>query len=104
MMFLESARQEAGHIFKSDDRDIERVTEAYEARRFFARVNIQNASQHRGLICNDPNGMPAESRKTNYDVLRVILMDFIEMAVVHDHADDFFYIVRFICIIRDNII
>jgi hypothetical protein len=47
------AGQEAGHVHERDERDVEGVAEAHEARRLDARVDVEHAGQHLGLVADD---------------------------------------------------
>jgi hypothetical protein len=39
-VFLTHAGQEAGHVFKRDERDVEAIAEAHEARGFDGSINV----------------------------------------------------------------
>ncbi len=49
-VFLIDAGQKAGHIFKRDERDVEAIAKAHEARRFDRCVDIQHTGEKRRLI------------------------------------------------------
>ena len=82
-VLLARAGQEAGHVLERDERNVERVAEAHEARALHGRVDVQAAGRHLRLVRHDAHRAPAETREANDDVLRVLRHDFEEVAVVH---------------------
>ena len=63
------------------------VAEAHEARAFHRRVDIEAPGQKRRLIRDDADRPAVHAREADHDVLRVVLVDFEELAVVHHAAD-----------------
>ncbi len=101
-MFLIGPWQEARHVFKGDDRDVERIAESDEARAFFARIDVEHARQDGRLVGDNSHGVPAQARKAHDDVARVILMDLEELPAIDDHTDDLFDVVRFVRVVGDD--
>src|SRR6266550_2348854 len=58
-VLLRHARQEAGYILEGDERNVERIAEANEARCFERRIDVENTGQHRGLIRYNANAETA---------------------------------------------
>ena len=52
-VLLRHAWQKTRHVFKSNQRNVEAVAEANEARAFNRSRNIEHAREKRRLICND---------------------------------------------------
>src|SRR5262245_3541961 len=77
------ARQEARHIDKRDDRDVEAIAKAHEACTLARRIRIKHARQHRWLVRHDADGAPLHARKTRDDVARKCLLDLKKIPLVH---------------------
>src|SRR5258708_6540435 len=101
-MFLAYAGHETRYILERDNRDVEAVTEADEARGFFAGLDVQNTSQHCRLVGNDPDAVTAQPRKSYDDIGRVVLVNLEEATIVHDHVDGLFDVVGFVRAVRDE--
>src|ERR1700687_5416618 len=63
--FLLRAGKETGDVFEGDERNVEGVAEAHEARAFYGGVDVQNAGKKRGLIGDDADGAAIEARETH---------------------------------------
>ena len=92
--FLLRAGQKSGHILKRDERNIERVAKAHEARALHRRVDIQHARQHRGLIGDDAHGLAVEPREADDHIFREMLLHLEEIIVVGDGVDHVLDVVR----------
>ena len=92
-VLLLRAGQKAGDVFEGDQRNVEAVAEAHEARAFDRGVDVERAGQHRGLIGDDADGLAVEARESDDDVLRVVLVDLEEIAVVDDRVNDVLHVV-----------
>ena len=55
-VLLLHAGQEAGHVHEGQQRNVEGVAEADEARRLVGGVDIQHAGLHAGLVGDDADG------------------------------------------------
>jgi hypothetical protein len=55
-VFLRGARQEARHVDEGDDRDVEAVAEAHEARALARGVGIEHAGERQRLVGDDADG------------------------------------------------
>ena len=100
--FLLRAGQEAGDVFECDQRNVERVAEAHEARAFEAGVDVENAGEKRGLIRDDADRASVESRKTDDDIFGEVFVDFEEVAVVDDRVDGVFDVVGLLRVFGDE--
>ena len=52
-VLLRRAGHEAGHVDEGDDRDVERIAEAHEARRLDRALDVEAAGQHQRLVGDD---------------------------------------------------
>src|SRR6266481_4446403 len=75
------AREKTGYVFKGDQWNVEGVAETHEARAFHGSVDIENARQKSRLIADDADGTAVEARKAHDEILRVVFVDFEEVAV-----------------------
>ena len=91
---LPRAGKEAGHVFKRQKRDIERVAEAHEARAFDRGVDIEASCQVRRLIGDDADRAPVHAREPDHEVPREVLVHFEELAVIDYAVDDVLDVVR----------
>src|SRR5882762_5816294 len=80
--FLLRTGKEAGHVFEGDERDVEGVAEAHEARAFDGSVDVEDTSEKGRLIGDDADGAAIETSKTNYDIFGEMFVDFEEVRVV----------------------
>ena len=85
--------QEARHVDEGDERDVEGVAEAHEARGLDRAVDVEHAREHLRLVGDDADGAPVEAREADDDVLRAVLVDLEERAVVDDAVDDVVHVV-----------
>ena len=102
VVFLIDAGQESGHVNQIHQRQIKRVAKTNEPRRFVRGVNVQATRHNRRLIRDNADTSSAETRKARDDIRREMLMDFVKFAVVDNHADNVFHVVRRIGIIGNN--
>src|SRR5690606_29004704 len=79
VVFLVRAGQETRDVDKCHQRDIERVTEAHEARCLDAGGDIERSGEHGGLVRDDANAVPVETAKSDDDVPRVVRLDLQEI-------------------------
>ena len=83
-IFLRGARQEARHVDEGDDRDVEGVAEAHEARGLARGVGVEHAGQHQRLVGDDADRAALDAAEAGDDVLGVRLLDLEEIALVGD--------------------
>ena len=91
-----------GHVDEGDDRNVEPVAEADEAGGFVAGVDVEHAGQHRWLVGDDPDAVPAEARKADDDVRRELRVDLEEMAIVDDPTDHVLHVVGPVGVVGDD--
>ena len=72
-LLLRGAGQEAGHVDERDDRDVEGVAEADEARGLDRGVDVEDAGERARVVGDDADGMAAEPGEAADDVLRPAL-------------------------------
>ncbi len=95
-VLLRDARQEARHVLEGDQRDVERVAEADEARALHRGVDVEHAGEHGRLVGDDAHRVAAEVREADDDVLRVVGVHLVEAPLVHDTRDDIVNVVRLV--------
>ena len=61
---LRRARKEAGNVDEGDERKVEAVAEADEARGLHRGVDVQAAGEVRGLVGHQAHRPPVEPRRT----------------------------------------
>ena len=101
-VLLVGSGHEARHVDEGDERDVEAIAEAHEARRLHRRVDVEHARENGRLIGHDADGAPADAREADHDVLRVRLGDLEEVRVVDDGAHDLLHVVRAARLERDH--
>ena len=101
-ILLLRARQESRDIFKRDQRDIKRVAETHEARAFDRSIDIERTRQHRRLVGHHAHAASIQAGKADQNIFRVMLVDFKEIAVIHDCAQHVFHVVRLVRFGGDN--
>ena len=84
---LLDAGQEAGHVLEGDQRDVEGVAEAHEARALGRGVDVERARQEVGLVGHDADAAAVEAGEADDDVARPVAVHLEEVAVV-DHCGD----------------
>ena len=62
-VLLVGTRQEPGHVDERDERDVERVARAHEARRLLRRVDVEHAREHLRLVADDADAVAVEPRE-----------------------------------------
>ena len=86
-ILLSRSRQKSGNVFKRNQRNVETIAEAHKARAFHRRVDIERPGQHRRLIRHNPHAFSIEPRKSDNNVLGVVLLHLEEICVVHHRVD-----------------
>ena len=94
--------QEARDVDEGDERDVERVARADEARRLDGRVDVEHAGERGRLVADDPDGVAAEPREAADDVRRPVRLHLEELAVVDDLRDHLLHVVRLRRLVRDE--
>src|SRR3546814_16544585 len=73
IVFLCGAGQEAGDVDEGDDRNLERVAEADEARRLLRRIDVEHPREHQRLVRDDADRAPLHAPEAADAVYRVRL-------------------------------
>ena len=76
--------QEAGHVAEREQRDVEGVAGAHEARGLGGGVDVEHARQLVGLVADDADRVAVQAREAADDVLGVVLVHLEELVVVDD--------------------
>jgi uncharacterized protein RhaS with RHS repeats len=85
-ILLADTRQEARHVDQRQDRDVEGVAEAHEARRLLGGIDVEAAGQHHRLVGDDADGRAVEADEAAENVLGVVGLDLEEIALVATRA------------------
>ena len=83
-----------GHVDERDERDVERVARADEARRLRRRVDVEHARERARLVADDADAPAAEPREAADDVLGEARLQLEEVPVVDDEPDHALDVVR----------
>ena len=102
VVFLAGAGEEAGHIDKLDDGNVEGITGADKSCGFLCRSNIQTASKFGGLVGHHAHGSAFDPAKANDDIAGVAFLDFEEVAIINHVGDDIFHVVWLVGRIGNN--
>ena len=97
---LGGAGQEAGHVLEGDERDVEAVAEAHEARALERGVDVEAAGQVRGLVGHDPDRPAAEPPEADDEVRREVGLDLEEVPVVEHRPHDVLDVVGLVRLLR----
>ena len=103
-VLLVDAGQEPGNIFEHQQRDVECVAEADEARTFPRGVDVENASQKRRLIGHDADRMAIQADEADHEIASEMLMHFEEVAFIRHDPDEIAHFIRLIRILGDEAI
>lgn len=98
------AREESWNVNERYDRNVEAVAEANESRRLVRSVNVKHTGLVGWLVRHDADGLAGEVRIADDDVLRKVRHDFEEVVVVNYRLDEFLYVVRFVWIVRNDVV
>src|SRR5262249_10099327 len=100
-VFLLNSRQKPWHVLEGDQRDVETVAKTDETRALNRGVYVEHARQVRRLIGDYAHRSAAKPGEAHHDVLRVVLVHFKEIAVVHHRVNDVADLVRNVGRLRD---
>ena len=101
-VLLGGARQEARHVDKGHERDVEGVAEAHEARALVGSVDVQSAGHHLRLVGDHAHWLAVEMGESDHDVHRVEGLRLQELAAVDDHRDDVLDVVWLLGVVGDD--
>mmetsp|Transcript_29814 Transcript_29814/g.58374 ORF Transcript_29814/g.58374 Transcript_29814/m.58374 type:complete len:280 (-) Transcript_29814:818-1657(-) len=103
-VLLGRSGQEARHIDKGDDRDVETVAEPHKPGCFDRCVNVQAASQLFGLVGYNSDGPAFHACKTNQDIFSEVGHDFEEVRIVHHTLQHIPHVVGRVGVCRDQLV
>ena len=103
-MLLVYARQIARHVFQRDDRNIERVAEADEARSLVGTVAIQHTCQNHRLVGYEADRFASHAAETNHDVGGPHLLYFKEIRIVDDALNHVADVIRLFRVCRHHLL
>ncbi len=101
-MLLRGARKKAGDIDKGQDRNVEGVAEAHEARGFLGRVDVEHPGEHHRLIGDHTHSAPLDPPKAAQYIARMGRLDLEEIAFVQHLGDDFMHVVGLVGVVGDQ--
>ena len=93
VMLLPDAGEEAGDVDEGQDRNVEGVAEAHEARRLLGRIDVEHAGQHHRLVGDDSDRAALDPAEADDDVGGVRRLDLEEVALVGDLPDQLVHVV-----------
>ena len=99
---LRGPREEARHVLEGDDRDVEGIAEAHEARAFDRRRDVQRPRKNRGLVGYDSDRMAVETAEPDDDIPGKMFVHLEEVMLVDHNLDDFLHVVRLVGIHGDD--
>jgi len=102
VVFLVGAGQEAGDVDERDDRNIEGVAGADEARSLLRRVDIQTAGELGRLVGDDADADPVDTAEADDHVHRAPGLHLEELVVIEDAADDLVHVVGLVRRVGDQ--
>src|SRR3546814_8274228 len=100
--FLRGAVQKARDVDEGDDRNLERVAEADEARRFLRRIDVEHAREHERLVRDDADRATLDAPEAADDVRGMRWLHLEEIALVDRLADQLVHVVRLVRRRRDQ--
>src|SRR3546814_17139958 len=101
-MLLRDAGKEAGDVDEGDDRNIEGVAEADEARRLFRAGDAEHAVEHPRLVGDDADREALDPAEAEDDDGGVGGLDLEEIALVADVPDQLVTIAGRVGTVRDQ--
>src|SRR5437763_2382685 len=102
-VLLRHAREEAGDVLEGDQRDVERVAEADEARALEGRRDVEHAGEHGGLVGDDADRAAAQPGEPDEQIAPVVAMHLEKVTVVHDPTDHVVHVVRLGGVVGDDV-
>src|SRR5271167_3250398 len=87
-VFLLDAGQETGNVNEGQQRQVEGIAEAYEARHLVRGVNVEHTRQYARLAGHDAHGSSLHTSKTDHNVGGKAGLDFEEILVVDNALED----------------
>ena len=79
--------QETRHIDQREQRNVEGIAEADEARGFVGGIDVERARQHVGLVGDDADRAALQAAEADHDVRREAGLNLQEILVVDDPRD-----------------
>src|SRR5487761_1232899 len=92
-MLLLGAGKEARNVFERDERNVEGIAEADEARGLDAGVDVENPGEIRRLIGHDAHRTAIQTGESYDDIARVVFLNFEEIAIIDNVLDGVFDVV-----------
>ena len=96
------AGEVTGYVFERQQRNIKSIAKSHETRTFHRSIDIEDPSEVSRLIADDADGATIEACETHDQILRVVFMDFEEIAVVHNGMKRIFDVVRLLWVWRNE--
>src|ERR1700674_2907154 len=85
--FLLRPGKKAGHVFKSDQRYVESITEAHKAGALYGSADIEHAGEKRRLIGDEARRAAIQPGKAYDQILGEMFVHFKKIAIVHDRVN-----------------
>ena len=103
VLLLRSA-EEAGHVHEGHEGDVECVAEAHEACGLAGGVDVEHTGEDARLVRDYSDAPAAHVGEAYDDVLREVLVNLEEVAVIDDAADDSVHVVRLVGVVGYDLV
>ncbi len=101
-VLLRNSGKKTGHIFKSDQRNVEGIAKTDKTGSFIRGIDVQNAGKIIGLISDYSRRLAVEPPEPYDNILGVLLLDFKKIIIIQHLPDNIPYIIRLIRISRNR--
>jgi hypothetical protein len=98
------AGQEAGHVGKGNNGDLESIAEANEASSFDTRVNVEAASENLGLVSHNTHGLSFHFNEASDHVLGEVGHNLVELVTVRNSLDYGQHVVGLVGVLGDDVV
>ena len=102
--FLDHTRKESRDVFKSQERNVERIAGSNKACCLDGRIDIKTTGEHFGLVPDHAHGGSVHAGKTDDDVVRIRRKEFHKDAIIHDFLNDLHHVVGFVRVVGDHVL
>ena len=103
-ILLTRSAEETGNVNKRENLNVESIAETYETGCFAGCIAVKHTGEPVGLVGDDTCRATVETGETADDIFCVVFLNFHEVAVVHDSVDNIFHVIRFVRVVRNNLV
>src|SRR3954464_10767624 len=94
--FLRRSWQEAGNVFKSENRNLKGIAKSDKTSAFCRGVDIEASREMSRLVRNNADGFAIHPGKSGHDITREVLGYFKKISIIDNAADHFGDVVGFV--------